>query len=156
MKYIDTHAHIASDFFEEDLNLVLKEAENNNIKYILLPGTTIEDSIKGLELSKKHEILFAGFGIHPSDADDEITKKLDSINIDEYKFIGETGIDLFHDTNPPLEVQQRSFRKHLELARKFNKTVEIHTRDAYQEVYEIIKDFKDVKMVMHSFTGNLE
>lgn len=157
MKYIDTHAHIVSDFFKETpTEKIIERAKENNVKYILIPGTNINDSKEALLISKKYSNVFAGFGIHPSDADDSITDSLDKIDMEGYKFIGETGIDLYHDTNPSFEIQKRSFKKQLDLARKYDLPVEIHSRDAYQEVYDIIKHYKDLKLILHSFTGSLE
>lgn len=156
MKYIDTHAHIVSSFTKEPIELLIKSAKEKNIEYILVPGTNLNDSFEALKISQEYNNVFAGFGIHPSDSDDKITKKLDKIDFSGFQFIGETGIDLFHSNNPPLEVQKRSFIKHLEIARLLKLPIEIHTRDAYQEVYDIIKNYQDLKLVLHSFTGNLE
>ena len=156
MKYIDTHSHLASSFTKEPIDQLIKNAISNNVEYILVPGTTLKDSFHALNISKKYSNIFAGFGIHPSNTDDDITNKLNDLNYSGFKFIGETGIDLFHSDNPSLSVQKRSFIKHLELARSLNLPIEIHTRDSFKEVYEIVKSYKDVTLILHSFTGTLE
>ena len=156
MKYIDTHSHLVSSFLKEPLDKLITDALRNNVEYILIPGTTLENSFEALEISNNYKNIFAGFGIHPSDATDDITNKLDSVDFSGFKFIGETGIDLFHSNNPSLEVQIRSFVKHLEIARTLDLPIEIHTRDAYEEVYDIIKNYQDVTIILHSFTGNLK
>ncbi|WKX02429.1 TatD family hydrolase [Candidatus Mycoplasma mahonii] len=159
MKYIDTHAHIGSEFFKEnETNKLVDNATMNYISYIFVPGTTKKDSLNAIEVAKKHPNVFAGVGIHPCEVDKNDTSILDEIDYNDIKFIGETGIDLYHDNNPSLENQVTSFRKHLIKAKDHNLPIEIHARDSFQQVYNIIAsdEFKGITFIMHSYTGNLE
>ena len=69
--------------------------------------------------------------------------------------IGEIGLD-FHYDGYNKENQKKLLISQLELARKYNKTVVIHSRDSIAETYEILKQFKDLKKVIHCYSSSLE
>lgn len=156
MRYIDTHCHLNGDYFTENKKEAIKAALENNVDKIILPGTTPEDSLEAIEMAKQYDCLFAAAGIHPSDATNKDISYLDSINPDDIVAIGEVGIDLYRDTNPPLDTQIWVFEKHIEFAKKHNKPVIVHMRDAEEQVYKIIKNNPGVTFIMHSFTASFE
>ena len=157
MKYIDTHAHITSDFYKEDeLKQLMENTSTNNVESFFVPGTNIKSSLEAIELSKRFDNVYAGVGIHPSDAGKDDPSFLDGIDYKNVLFIGETGLDLHYDDNPPIEVQIESFKKHIEIAIKHNLPIEVHVRDAYDEAYEVMKQYENVKYVLHSFSGSIE
>lgn len=158
-RYFDTHCHLNGEFYESDIDKDIENAIKNNVDKMVLPGTNFADSLKAIELAKKFpENVFASAGLHPCSAfKDDFPNFLDSINPDDIVAVGETGIDLYHlETNPTLEEQRASFKRHLLYARKHKKPIIVHARDAEKEVYEMLIDFKDVTIIMHCYTGNWE
>lgn len=156
MKYFDTHCHLNGPFYESDIDEDIKLALEKNVKKILLPGTSKEDSLLAIEMAKKNpDVLVAAAGIHPSDAfSRDLVDYLEEINPNDIVAIGEVGIDLYRDTNPSLELQEFVFRKHIEYALKHNKPVLIHMREATNEVLNIVSEYKGLKFVLHSYTGD--
>ncbi len=156
MKYIDTHAHITSDFYNDDeLNQLLIESLNNNIEMILIPGTSKSNSLEAIKMSKLHDNIHAGVGIHPADVSNKNFMFLDDLDYKDVKFIGETGLDLYRESNPSIEDQVESFEKHIQIAIENNLPVVVHIRDAYEEAYAVMKKYKDVVFILHSFSGDL-
>lgn len=156
MKYIDTHCHINGTYFKEDRAEAIKEAFASNVEKIILPGTSIEDSLEAIQMSKANPNLHAAVGIHPADAFKTDCSYLEKINPEDIVAVGEVGIDLYRNTNPALEKQIEVFEKHIEFAIKHNKPLLIHMRDAEAQVFDSLKKYKGVKFVMHSFTSTLE
>lgn len=152
---IDTHCHLDKDDYP-DLDTVIKNMENN---IMIVSGSTASSNKEVVELCDKYNNIFGTIGIHPQ----EITKTIE----DDLKFIednlknpkivgiGEIGLDYYYD-DVEKDVQRKYFIKQLNLARKYNKCVVIHTRDAIQETYDILKNYSDLKINIHCFSGSLE
>jgi len=151
MKYFDSHGHINASFFKDDIDSSIKA-----IDFILMPGTTKDDSLKGIALAKENKNLLAAAGIHPCEAKGKEYLFLNNINPNDIVAIGETGIDLHYDDNPSLEKQIESFKFHIDYALKHNKVLIVHMRDSYKEIYKVLSEHKDkgLKFIIHSFTGN--
>lgn len=158
MKYIDTHCHLQSDFYDEsEVETLIREAKENNIEKLIVVGTTQNSSIELMRLAHKHDgFLLPTFGIHPSDANSFDDETFSHFNPDYYCAIGEVGIDLYHENNPHIDQQIFVFESFIDLARAHNKPLIIHMRDSEYQVYEILKQYKDIKFVMHSFTASQE
>lgn len=158
MKYIDTHAHINSKHFKNNKEEAIKEAFKNNVDKIILPGTTIEDSLSNIEFAKQNEGIYAMVGIHPSDSreyDGEYLNKIDPKNI---VGIGEVGFDFYYENNPSYEVQEKCFIEHIEFALKNDLPIIIHMREAEKETFNLLSKYKDkgLKILMHSYASNKE
>lgn len=156
MKYFDTHCHLNGVYFKENKQEAIQRALENTVDKIVLPGTSIKDSLEAIEMAKNNKNLYAAVGIHPADAFEVDCSYLENINPKDIVAIGEVGIDLYRDSNPSLNKQIIVFKKHIEFAIKHNKPILIHMRDAEQEVYDVLKDYKNLKFTMHSFTSTLE
>ena len=75
---------------------------------------------------------------------------------DKIVAIGEIGLDYYWDQNPPKEIQKEVFRKQMNLAKELDLPVIIHDREAHQDTLEIIKEFPEVRGVIHCFSGSVE
>ena len=159
MKLIDTHAHLDFEKFQENLDEVLENSKAVGVEKIIIPGVTLEDTPKIINLIEKYENLFGAVAVHPSEAKGwqaeyyEILKEY--AQHDKVIAIGETGLDYYWDKTFK-ETQQHVFRRHLELAEELNIPVIVHDREAHDDVLEILKEFPEVKGVMHCFSGNVE
>ena len=152
---IDTHAHLFNEDYD-DISLLLEHMKDN---IIIVSGTNDETNKEVLELVSKYDNVYGTLGIHPSEID-KITD--DSFNIIEANItnkkvigIGEVGLD-YYWVKDNKEEQRKLFIKQIELAKKYNKTVVVHTRDSIEDAYNVIKDYSDVKFVIHCFSSSIE
>ncbi|MCK5945886.1 MAG: TatD family hydrolase, partial [Mycoplasmataceae bacterium] len=84
------------------------------------------------------------------------TDFLKEVDFKKVSAIGEIGLDLYRDTNPPIELQKEAFIFQLEIARKNKLPVLVHMRSAEKETYEILSMYKDLTIIMHSFSASKE
>lgn len=158
---IDTHAHLDFKEFDNDRKKVLKRFFDNGGEKIINVGCTLESSIRSYELAKNNENIFASAGIHPHDAEtvnEKNLKKLERIAM-HYKTIaiGEIGLDFFKSTISR-EVQIQAFRSQIELAENHKMPLIIHCRDAYNDLIDILKEYKtsNWRGVIHCYTASWE
>lgn len=174
----DTHCHLNFPEFDSDRERVIERAKSAKITGIINPGSSLKHSRTACELAQKHPSVYSAVGLHPHEAAglnpkdlDLIIKKLaELVEKNKVVAIGETGLDYYNvgrnlDRNTLLEkeiikevqriqeMQKRLFKAQLDLAQKKSLPVIIHCRDAYEELLEIIKDYK-LKGVVHCFSGN--
>lgn len=145
---VDTHCHITSEYYDNILEVISKMKDN----IIIVSGTNKEDIKEVINLCN-YKNIYGTIGIYPTE---ELDLKIIEDNINNKKIvgIGEIGLDYHLEHNK--EEQKNKFIKQLDLARKYNKTVVIHTRDAIQDTYDILKNYKDLKKVIHCYSGSLE
>jgi len=187
MLLIDTHAHVNFSAFKEDADKVIKNSLDNNV-WMILVGSEYRTSQRALEYANKYEKgVYAAVGLHPVHleqglAEDEdqgysFQTKGEEFSYDNYeklaKFekvvaIGEIGLDYYHvDKNNSIEVKKRQkdvFVQQLLLAVRLGIPAIIHCRQAYDDMLQILKDFKQEYKdlisndrpwaVMHCFAGD--
>lgn len=156
--FVDTHMHIGDDFGIKPDEYV-KNANSKDVKLLIASFCEKKDLDLSTFYVDKYSCLYAAVGYHPevaNDINDEDYIKLEKLIISNKKIvaIGEIGLD-YHWDKENKDKQRANFRKQLELAEKLNLPVVIHTRDAIEETYEILKDYK-VRGVMHCFSGSKE
>lgn len=155
--FIDTHCHLYDEYYS-DMDRVIQNAVKNNVKRVIVNGSDMKSNKEVLELIKKYDIVYGALGFHPTELDgisDEELKWLDD-NLDNSKIVavGEIGLD-YHYDETDREKQQYFFRKQLEIAKKHNLPVIVHSRDSIQDTYNILKD-SSVKGGLHCYSGSLE
>lgn len=155
--FIDTHCHLYDEYYS-DMDRVIQNAVKNNVKRVIVNGCDMKSNKEVLELIKKYDIVYGALGFYPTELDgisDEELKWLDD-NLDNSKIVavGEIGLD-YHYDETDREKQQYFFRKQLEIAKKHNLPVIVHSRDSIQDTYNILKD-SSVKGVLHCYSGSLE
>ncbi|MFH0834307.1 MAG: TatD family hydrolase [Patescibacteria group bacterium] len=156
MKLIDSHCHLDFPNFDQDFDQVLARAEEAGVVKFLNPGVDLPSSKKALALAEKFDNIFAAIGFHPSEA-----QKLSANNLAELEkmlknpkvvAIGEIGLDFFRNQNSK-KMQVEALEKQLNLAEKFAKPVIIHSRNADEEILEVLANFK-IQAVFHCFGGD--
>ena len=159
---IDTHSHIYSGEYNGEIGEVIKRSLDQGVNKILLPNIDSSSIKMMLDLSDKYPgICFPMSGIHPTSVKDDFQEELEVIEfwLTNRKFygIGEIGIDLYWDKTH-FEQQKIAFRHQLRLAKKFNLPVVIHSRNSFDEIFEIVDEEIDstLKGVFHCFTGDTE
>lgn len=159
--FIDTHAHLFYPNYQDDLDIVLQNAKNEKIDYILVPATDLPTSNKVIELINKYEMLYGAVGIHPHDTkdwtDDCLTQLKELASHKKVVAIGEIGLDYFYDFSPK-EKQIEAFRKQLEIAISLDLPVIIHNREADEDVLSIVSEYsrQGLRGQFHCFSGSLK
>lgn len=159
---IDSHSHIYSEEFIDDLDETVKRSFENEVRKIILPNIDSSSVKKMLDLTDQYpQICFPLMGLHPTSVNEDYEEELELIEfwLKKRKFygIGEIGIDLYWDKTF-IKEQTEAFRKQIQLAKKYQLPVVIHVRDSFNEVYAVLEeeDGKNLSGVFHSFTGTLE
>lgn len=155
--FIDTHCHITRNDYD-DIPFLIDKIKNNGIKMIIVNGTDMESNLEVLELTKKYEIVYGAIGFHPTELDKFKESDLDwleeHINDEKIVALGEIGLD-YHYDNTDKDKEIIVFKKQLEIAKKHNKPIIVHSRDAMQDTYDILKEY-DLRGSFHCFSGSLE
>lgn len=152
--FFDTHCH----FFEEDIDEVLKKAKQNGVFKLILAGCDKKDNLCNLSLAKEYKEIYATIGYHPdtceriNNADLKLLEE--QIKNNKIVAIGEIGLD-YHYEKDNKELQKKLFTSQLDLAKKYNLPVVIHSRDAVSDTLKILKKY-NLKGVMHCFSGSYE
>jgi TatD DNase family protein len=162
LEWIDTHAHLDDERFHGDLPAVLERAAQAGLQRIVVVATTALDSPDCVALAAKHPLLRATVGIQPNHVAEATSTAWDEVvalvQRPEVVALGETGLDRYWDRTPFAQ-QEGYFARHLELARRIERPVVIHCREAEGDVVRMLRaDFDKhgpVRAVMHSFTGDL-
>ena len=158
---IDSHCHLDHEPLLSDLSNVIKRSKNIGIEKLLTISTSFESFAKIKEIINKDEIIYGTVGIHPHETEKDIIKSKEIINfLNENKKIigiGETGLDFYYNNSDKTK-QISSFREHIEASIITNKPLIIHSRNAEDETYSILNEYKDkkLKILMHCFTGSKE
>jgi len=160
--FIDTHTHLHFEEYDQDREEVIQRAVDSNVKRMISLGTDYFSSVQTVEISRKHEPVFAAAGIHPSEA--HLAKKEDYQRIKtlvkrESKIVavGEIGLDFYWDSSNAKQ-QYSTFRKMIDLAMEVDLPVVIHNRSAHREMEWFFQENKifELQGVMHCFSGDIE
>jgi len=156
---IDTHCHLDFPEFNQDRRDVIERARKAGVGYIINIGSSLEGTRKSVELAKEHSIIYSSLGIHPHYAKDVGGKVPDELKAltknKKVVAIGETGLDYYRNLSPK-ELQKTLFMDFIALAKETCLPIIIHTREAHQDVLDILKkEFKGgLKGVVHCFSAN--
>jgi len=154
----DVHAHLSYKSFDKDRASVVKRAEEAGVVAIIENGTDPASNRKVLDLAERYKIIRPALGIYPSDAllmsDEEIDEEMKFISKQKIAAIGEVGLDFYKVPNH--ERQEQVFLKFIELAKHLDLPIIVHSRDAERRAFELLKQSKAKKVVMHCFSGDLE
>ncbi len=164
---VDVHCHLNFKAFEDDLDETIKKAKENGVEIIINTGTSLESSLKAVELAQKYDNLYAIVGIHPHHAD-----KLEPGWEDKLKKIakgkkvvgiGEIGLDYYsYKSNGIVDpkLQRQVFQAQIQMANDLNLPLQIHNRHAGEDIVEILSTHKNllrkIPGMFHCFASTLE
>ncbi|MFT4313350.1 MAG: TatD family hydrolase [Candidatus Woesearchaeota archaeon] len=161
MVFIDVHAHVYGDAFT-DKEDVIKRAKDAKVLKIINNATSFEEFETILDITKSDSIFASALGLYPdviNEKDDEyIQKSLDFItqHKNEICAIGEIGLDYKWTKNEELQYKQRKyFLTQIELAKKLDKPIIVHSRNAEKDVIDCISQTGYTKVILHCFCGKL-
>lgn len=163
MDLVDSHCHLDDEQFDADRAAVIQRARDAGVKCMLAIGTGHgpPDLQAALRLAEVHPFVFATVGVHPNDAqkaDESTFKDLEQLlRHTKVKAVGEIGLD--YHWGVPKEAQFPVFIRQLEIAAVARIPIVIHTRDAWRDTMDALRDHwagKSLPCIMHCFTGNVE
>jgi len=156
---IDSHCHLDHEPLFSDLTNIIKRSKEVGIKKLLTISTSYESFDRIKKIIEEDEMIYGTFGIHPHETtSNKITSDIIVKNLIENKKIigiGETGLDFYYN-NSDKDNQIISFKEHIEASIQTNKPLIIHSRDAEEETFNILSNYKNqnLKILMHCFTGS--
>ena len=173
----DSHTHMNNeDFTEQQREQLAEEIEASCVSYVCDVGFNLESSVIAIKHAEKYPWCYAAVGFHPHDAKDMDDTSLQMIKAlarkPKVKAIGETGLDFYHNHSPQ-DVQRECFRKQIRLANELKMPIIIHSREADQEVLDILREEQafsnervswfpeiqgkpDARVLLHCFSGSKE
>lgn len=159
---VDTHSHIDMPDFE-DLDEIISNAKTAGVEKIVVPSVDRNSFEKVLEISHKYEGVYCALGIHPSEAkfeakgakDEDFEEIIRLASNNKVIAIGECGLDYYWDKSF-VEEQKKVFAKQIEIAIALKKPLIVHDREAHHDTFEMLKDVKEVPVIMHCFSGSWE
>ena len=155
---IDSHCHLDHEPLFSDLSNIIKRSKDAGIEKLLTISTTLESFERIKKIIKIDEIIYGTIGIHPHECgNDQITSDFIVKNFNKNPRIigiGETGLDFFYN-NSEKNKQILSFQEHIEASIKTNVPLIIHSRNAEDETFDILNNYKNknLQILMHCFTG---
>ena len=153
---VDTHCHVFHEYYD-DIDDVIKRAYDNGVGAIIVNGYNMKSNREVLELVDKYDIVYGALGIQPEELDDFNDDNLEFISrhINDKKIVavGEIGLDYHYECDR--DKQKELFKRQLEIARKYNKPVIVHSRDCIQETYDILKE-SSVIGILHCYSGSVD
>ena len=162
----DTHTHLFNSQFDGDIDEVVARAVEAGVKYMLLPAVDSQSHEALMSLAGKyHGSCYAMMGLHPTSVNDNPDFRRELGMVGEllknppvrFYAIGETGLDLYWSKDF-LKEQTEALCFQIELALEYGLPVVLHTRDSFNEIFEVLEDYKGsgLKGVFHSFSGGVQ
>lgn len=174
MKLVDTHCHIheagrevggassVASMWQKggktNPDELISNAVVEGVEAMICVGTTVEDSEQAVQFARTRPNCFASIGIHPHEAKDYVNpsgklQKFSNLIVgDKIVAIGECGLDYYYN-NSPKEDQKMVFRAQIELALEYDLPLIFHVRDAFDDFFAIVDDYKGIRGVVHSFSS---
>jgi TatD DNase family protein len=156
--FFNTHSHLNSEQLYENRDLYIKRALENDVNYIVVAGYDLSSSYLAVEIANEYPFIYATVGISPNDCldtNDEDLKKIETLlQNPKVVALGEIGLDYYWDDVPDRK-QKEIFLKQIDIAKKYNKPIVIHARDAYEDTFQILKAANHYG-IMHCYSGSAE
>ena len=157
--YFESHAHYDDAKFDENRDILIEETHTFGVDTIINIGADMESSQKSIELSERYPYIYAAVGVHPHDVKDMTDKDIEKLRewsrLEKVVAIGEIGLDYHYDLSPR-NSQRYWFERQLALAWEVELPVVIHSREATQETFDIIKSSNVRRGVIHAFSGSVD
>lgn len=158
----DTHTHLYSEEFAADRDAMMQRAIEAGVERFFVPSidSSYTDAMYAIEEAYPGKV-FLMMGLHPTYVKDNYRDELAFVeeHLASRKFcaVGEIGIDLYWDKTR-LKEQQEAFSQQIKLAKQYGLPINIHCRDAFDEVFEVLESEKGKELfgIFHCFTGNFE
>lgn len=163
-----SHNALNLDRDKAEIESLIDSATEVNVTKIINVGCEIPGARFAVEFANRYPNVFAAVALHPNEApriareegmsayQAALAEIADLVTAEKCVAVGETGLDFFRTTEPDdLKIQEESFRYHINLAKKLDKTLMIHDRDAHQDILRVL-DSEGIpnRVMMHCFSGD--
>ncbi len=161
---VDSHCHLDFKDFHDDLDLVIKNAYDANVKHMLSISVNLEDFNNVYKVANSYDNIYCTTGIHPNNVpenkNNELLFEKLSLNLNKKKVIGvgETGLDFYRNEENRIN-QIEYFNTHLEVSGLLNYPTIVHTRNAEKDTINCIEKAvkkHSTKGLIHCFTSTME
>jgi len=155
---IDSHCHLDDKQFAADREAVIERAQSAGVSRLMAIGTGDgpPDLETAIRLADTYPAFYATVGVHPHDAAKATPATFDQLRdlLQHPKVLalGEIGLDYHYDFSPR-DTQRSVFIRQLELAQEAGKPIVIHTREAWTDTTEILREHYTGGGIFHCFTG---
>jgi TatD DNase family protein len=165
---VDNHTHL--DISRDDLDLpdiqsVIDDATAVGVPRMIQIGCDLPSARFTIEVIDRYAALLGGVALHPNEAPrlhgigelESAKAEIESLAAHaRVRVIGETGLDYFRTGPEGVAAQQDSFRWHIDLAKRTGKVLQVHDRDAHEDVLRILaEEGAPAKTVLHCFSGDI-
>ena len=157
----DTHTHLYSSQFKDDRNEMIQRAMDAGVSRFFIPAIDSSYTQKMYDLENQYSgNVFLMMGLHPcyvkpETFENELQLVENELSKRKFYAVGEIGIDLYWDKTT-LDIQKIAFKHQIQLAKKHQLAINIHCRDAFDEIFEVLESEKndDLFGIFHCFTGD--
>jgi TatD DNase family protein len=157
--FVDTHCHLDH---HDQLSAAeqVSRAREAGVTLMVTVGTDMASSTQAITTARRFDGVWAAVGVHPNDAMEatpQVLGVIERLAADDVAVaVGETGLDYYRDHTTP-QLQETAFRAHIRIAKKHDRTLVVHCRDAWDDCLAILDDEgAPARVVMHCFSGDLD
>ena len=140
----ETHAHYDDEAFDEDRYELIPQLFEGGVNKIVNVGASMESTRTSLELARKYDYIYAAVGVHPNEVAELTEDSMEEIKKytkdEKVVAIGEIGLE-YHYLEPDKETQMKWYRRQMDLAVETKMPVIIHSRDAAEETFNVMKEY---------------
>lgn len=155
--YFNTHTHLNSEQLYFNRDIFISHALNEEVDYLCVVGYDVESSKKAVQIAHEYPFIYCAVGISPNDCEETTDEDIQVIEelLQDPKAValGEIGLDYHWDV--PRDKQKDVFLKQIEIAKRYDKPIVIHARDAYEDTYNILRNAKHYG-IMHCYSGSAQ
>lgn len=163
---IDTHAHLYHERFDDDREAVIERAREAGVEAIVMPAIDVDSIHRAIDLSRRHDELYAMAALHPSATKDATEAEMREVATlcrePEVVAVGESGLDYYHDRSFD-ERQHRFFRRHVRLAGETELPLILHDRESTEDLVRVLREEReqldcpeDLRGIFHCWVGQPE
>lgn len=157
---IDTHAHYDDEQFDTDRDVLLNSMHDGGIGLIVNAGSTLESWGKIMKLTEDYPFIYGAIGIHPDEVgtltEEHMSEMERLLDLEKIVAVGEIGLDYYWD-NESHDIQKKWFVRQLEIARKKEMPVIIHSREAAGDTMDIMREYAaGMRAVIHCYSYSVE
>lgn len=160
--FIDTHCHLDSADFNDEVGAILARCGALGVGRVLIPGADLADLPKAIGLAEQFSEIYFAIGIHPNEIHTLDSSALQAMrDVAQHKkclAVGEIGLDYHYENDSATKsAQERGFRAQLELGIALNLPIIIHTRESNSDIVSILRDYDSALkcVIFHCFGGDM-
>jgi TatD DNase family protein len=161
MQFVDTHCHIHFKDYIDDADKVIEDSISEKVAKLICVGCSLADSARAVEFAQKHDNVWVAVGAHPHDGEDFMKDADAGSRLNELAAkpkvvaIGEIGLDYYHENTPRIK-QKDALKDQIEIGLSTGLPFVFHIRDAWEDFFKILDNYKNIHGVVHSFSAHKE